>query len=461
MSECPQITSCEIVLVDDGSTDGTLSLLRELTAEGFTFHSGLKADIHLLEQGTNQGKGSAIRRAIDASTGDLVLVQDADLEYSPSDYPKLFEPILNDYADAVFGSRFVGHPRRALYFWHSVMNRFLTLLSNALFNINLTDMETGYKAVRGELVRNLKLGSKRFGIEPEITARLTRAKARIYEVPIRYFGRTYAEGKKIRWTDGVAALFHILRYGLFDREPFKPGLDQTLSSLDAVSQHIYEPALRKALRQVEATRRRPLRILEVGAGIGSLTRVLLESGEVTATDISAPYIDRLKNRFQNREGFTAELWDATQPAPSEWKPFDLIVAFNVLEHLEGDTDILKKWGELLRPHGSMILLVPNLPKLYSPIDRAVGHYRRYTSKDLEQVVNGASLQPVSTFYCNPLGVFGWYLNGILLQRSSLPNGQLRLYSALKPLLAPIEKTLERFTGLSVVCVAEGSAPGEA
>jgi glycosyltransferase involved in cell wall biosynthesis len=199
----------EVIVVDDASTDGTNEILEQLKTRGLI--------TTLFRQPENRGKGAAIRKALSLSTGDVVIVQDADLEYDPNDWPVLLDPLIEGKADACFGSRFLGGPHRVLYYWHSVGNSLLTMYSNMLTNLNLTDMETCYKAIRGDLARSLipHLTSERFGFEPEITSLLARADARIFEVPISYAGRTYAEGKKINWRDGVAAFWHITRFNLF------------------------------------------------------------------------------------------------------------------------------------------------------------------------------------------------------------------------------------------------------
>ena len=199
----------ELVVVNDGSTDGTTEVLDDLERQGLI-------DV-LHHQPGNMGKGAAIRRGFQSATGHVIVIQDADLEYDAEEYPVLLDPILLGKADVVFGSRFQSGPRRVLYFWHSVGNRFLTLISNMFTDLNLSDMETCYKMGRADLFKALPLKSNRFGIEVELTARVAQAGARIWEVPITYSGRTYAEGKKINWKDGVAAFWHIARFNLLSR----------------------------------------------------------------------------------------------------------------------------------------------------------------------------------------------------------------------------------------------------
>lgn len=197
----------EIIVIDDGSTDGTRDILQGISSS---------EDMKIIFQPYNMGKGAALRKGFEAVTGDIVVIQDADLEYDPSEYPVLIQPILDNKADVVYGSRFLSGPHRVLFFWHSVGNKLLTTFSNMLTDLNLTDMETCYKVFRANILKRIQMRENRFGFEPEFTAKVAKARCRVYEVPISYSGRDYSEGKKISWKDGVAAIYFILKYRLFD-----------------------------------------------------------------------------------------------------------------------------------------------------------------------------------------------------------------------------------------------------
>ncbi len=219
----------ELLCVDDGSSDGSVEILEELAKK--------YSQLQLFLQPCNKGKGAALRRGIARATGDFVVIQDADMEYDPADYQQLLEPLMNGKADVVYGSRFIGNaPHRVLYFWHSVGNRLLTLVSNCLTNINLTDMETCYKMFCREVIQSIPIEENRFGFEPEITVKVARRRLRIYEVGISYWGRTYEEGKKVGWKDGVRAIYCLIKYSLKD-----PGAKLTPAEPASTGSEFTEP----------------------------------------------------------------------------------------------------------------------------------------------------------------------------------------------------------------------------
>src|SRR5215468_12700456 len=280
----PENMERELVIVDDCSTDGTFAILERL-AVAFP-------QIQLYKHPVNRGKGAAVRTAIEKASGDFALIQDADLEYDPSEYPRLLRPLLDGHADAVFGSRYLaGGQSRVLPFWHSMINKWLTLVSNMFCNLNLTDMETCYKVFRTDLLKSIPIRSNRFGFEPEIVMKSAKRKLRIYEVPISYHGRTYEEGKKIGWRDGLKALGVILKFWLIDDLYATPYGRGVLNNLTGTPQYLSWLA-EKIRPHLGDT------VLEIGAGIGNMTGRLMSRRLLYVAAENEPlYLHALRNRF--------------------------------------------------------------------------------------------------------------------------------------------------------------------
>ena len=439
----------EIIVVDDHSTDDTATILRNQgNPTGLLGGMSLPAPctLRVLFHDRNRGKGAAIRTGLTAVTGDAIIIQDADLEYNPEEYPKLLEPLLKGDADVVYGSRFLGYPRRVLFFWHTVGNNFLTLLSNMFTNLNLTDMETGYKLFRADILKNLPLRSDRFGFEPEVTAKVSRLGLRIYEVPISYAGRTYAEGKKINWKDGVSALWTILRYNLVD--DMGSAGEKTLQRVARLSR--YNSWLWEQVSPYIGKR-----ILEVGSGIGTMTRYFLGRELVLATELDQQYLQRLQRAFANRPNLAVRSLDLNEPLP-QWVPesqLDTILCCNVLEHIEDDEAVLSRFAQSLPSGGRVVLIIPALKRLYGEIDKAIHHYRRYDREEIVAKLERAGFRVETTKFFNIAGVPGWYLNSCLLKRKTVPGIQARLNSLLVPLLR-LEKYLPLPWGMSLLAVGQ-------
>jgi len=441
--------TAELIIVDDGSTDGTLALAR-----GFS-----DPRVRVLTQTVNRGKGAALRRGFAAAQAEFVIVQDADLEYDPKDYEQILGPLLADEADVVFGSRFLGgRPHRVLYFWHSIGNRLLTLASNIFTNLNLSDMETCYKAFRREVIQSIVIEEDRFGFEPEITAKLARGGWRVFEVGISYAGRTYAEGKKIGWKDGIWAMYCVVRYCRAGRrghrsvqtpagfEEADVELQATLDSLDGAHNYaswIYGLAAPYLGAEV----------LEVGAGHGTFTALLLGGGaRVVATDLSARCVAQLRARYAGTSEIEIHQRDLAEAA--DGGTYDSIVLINVLEHIEDDVTAIKQLASALRPGGHLIVWVPAFEQLYSKFDRQVGHYRRYRIPEVRRLILNAGLETTDLRYVNTAGAVAWWLIARRLGRIPTKPGQVKLFDqAAVPVLQRLEAGRRPPFGQSIFCVA--------
>jgi len=437
----PEDMERELVIVDDRSTDGTWEILQRFAAN--------EPQIRLFRHDQNQGKGAAVRSAIREATGDFCLIQDADLEYDPAEYPILLRPLLTGRADAVFGSRYlVGDSTRILPFWHSMINKFLTLVSNMFSNLNLTDMETCYKVFRTDLLKSIPIRSDRFGFEPEITMKCSKRKLRIYEVPISYHGRTYEEGKKIGWKDGVKALGVVLYFWVIDDlyvEPYGRGL---LNNLTGTPQY---------LSWVARTIRGYLgdTVLEISAGIGHMAgRLMSRRLRYVAAEKDPLYLHALRNRFLRTPNVTVSRLDPASSSDFELleDTFDTVLCLNVLEYLEDPAAVVRAVARRLNAGGSLIVLVPQGPSLFGAVDRALGHKRRFSERDLTGMLTAEGLEVERVHQINRAGTVAWWLFGSGLGRRNINKLTLKVFDKTVWLWRRIDGLLP-WRGLSLIAVA--------
>jgi glycosyltransferase involved in cell wall biosynthesis len=441
----PENMERELVIVDDCSSDGTWDILRRL-AEACP-------EIRLFRHEVNRGKGAAVRTAIGHATGDFSLIQDADLEYDPSEYPRLLRPLLEGNADAVFGSRYLaGEQTRILPFWHSMINKGLTLVSNMFCNLNVTDMETCYKVFRTDLLKSIPIRSDRFGFEPEITMKCAKRKFRIYEVPISYHGRTYEEGKKIGWRDGIKALAVIVKYWLIDDLYSARYGRGVIGSLTGTPQYL--SWLTRKLRPHLGDS-----ILEIGAGIGNISgRLMGKRLLYVAAEKEALYLHALRNRFLRTPNVAVQRLDPESPAGFESLEacFDTVLCLNMLEYVEQPEEVLTRLRATLRPGGRLIVLVPNVPRLYGALDRSFGARRRFDSQSIQGLLRHAGFDVESVQGINKAGAPPWWLYSRLASSSRIGKPVLKLFDKTVWIWRRLDPLLP-WSPLSLIAIARRQA----
>jgi glycosyltransferase involved in cell wall biosynthesis/phospholipid N-methyltransferase len=437
LDESPRLQAITVIVVDDCSTDGTAEAIRRFQSHLESSLDFKKFNWIFLRHEKNSGKGAAIRTALAHVVTHLVVIHDADLEYHPRDLLQMVDLFLYEDADAVFGSRFMpGGYKRALFFRHALGNKLLTLLCDLVCDLNLTDMETCYKMVRADLLKSIPLQSSTFDVEPELAIKLAKRGSRIFEVPISYSGRTYAEGKKINWKEGIRALWAIFRYAASDKIYAADGHGgEILLRLNRAPR--FSRWMADVIRPYVASR-----VLEIGAGIGNLTMHLVPRKVYWATDLNPEYLGTLERLRANRPYLRIARVDATDANsfPTE-QLFDTVIFLNVLEHLTDDAGALRNVYAALENGGTAVVLVPSGPELYGTLDEVLGHCRRYTEKQVSEVGQAAGFKLERVLKFNRPGVIAWWLNGKILRRTTFGLAQIRLLNLLTPLFRVLDPWL--------------------
>jgi glycosyltransferase involved in cell wall biosynthesis len=437
----PENMERELVIVDDCSTDGTSEILERLAAAF--------PQIRLHRHAQNAGKGAAVRTAISHAAGDFSLIQDADLEYDPSEYPRLLRPLLDGHADAVFGSRYLaGEQSRVLPFWHSMINKGLTLASNMFSNLNLTDMETCYKVFRTDLLKSIPIRSDRFGFEPEIVMKSAKRNFRIYEVPISYHGRTYEEGKKIGWKDGLKALGVILHFWLIDDLYAAPYGRDVLNNLTGTPRYL--SWLARNLRPHLGDS-----VLEIGAGIGNLSaRLMARRTLYVAAEKDPLHLHALRNRFLRTPNVGVQRINPEIPA--HLAPlagcFDAVLCLNVLEYLDDPAPVLDALSATLKDNGALVILVPNVPGLFGSLDQSLGHKRRFDAAQARNLMASHNLSIENVYQFNRPGIPPWWLYSKVLGSRNISKLVLKLFDKTVWIWRRLD-TLIPWPGLSLIIVA--------
>ena len=435
------ILHLEVIIVDDCSQDGSWDIIQQIAARD--------ERVRAVRQKHNQGKGAAIRAARDLATGDVCVVHDADMEYDPSDLPALLVPFIEEGADAVFGSRYISAAyRRALMYRHTNINKFLTRVANVITDLDLTDIETCYKAIKTSLFKSIPLRSNDFRFEIEIAFKLAKRRARIYEVPIRYSPRTFEEGKKIRAKDGFKALAAMAQFSLVD----------DIYKEDAYGSNILNDLqdARRFNRWMGDTLRPYLgdRILEIGAGIGNLTSQFIPREIYVASDINPMYLEYLRSYAIGKPYLRVMKADATLASDFDTLQgqFDTAIMVNVLEHVPDEQVALKNLHTALVSGGKAVILVPQHPGLYGSLDVALEHRERYTEVGLAQSLQKAGFEVDKVFDFNRISVPSWWYNAKILKRNNFSSVQLKVLETFMPIVRKVDRAWP-WRGISAIAIA--------
>ncbi len=431
----------EIIIVDDGSTDGTREVLRGIKEE----------NVKIIFNERNRGKGFSLRRGFEHITGDIVIIQDADLEYYPDEYPILIQKIIEDKADVVYGTRFLG-THRVFHFYHYLGNLLLNFIANVIYDTNLSDLMTCYKAFKAEVIKKLKLRANGFGIEAEITAQIFRRRLRVYEVPISYSGRDYDEGKKITWKDFFRLLYWLLKC--------------KFESFDISEDTLYRMRMMKNNNRWVFERIKPFvgkNVMEIGSGIGNISKFLVSfERNVILTDINEAYLTYLRHRFIGNPKVKILAHDILSSDSSNIAPFkiDTAVCINVLEHIEDDQRVLDNIYKILEQDGHLILFVPALKILQGTLDEKLRHFCRYEKKDLITKLEASNFTIEKIFYHNFIATLGWFLNSKIFKRGIMSSFQVKIFDKLIPFFAGIERKVKIPFGISLIAICKKDNDGE-
>jgi glycosyltransferase involved in cell wall biosynthesis len=436
----PLIRELEIIIIDDRSTDGTSEVLQRLAASD--------ARITLIRHETNKGKGGALRTGITRATGEVCIVHDADFEYNPADIPSLLVPFAEEGADAVFGSRYLAASyRRALMYRHTLMNKGLTSISNWLTDLHLTDMETCYKAINTTLLKSIPIRSNDFRFEVELTFKLAKRSARIFEVPIRYLPRTFAEGKKIRPKDGFLALGAMLKWTLID----------DLYEHDEYGTRLVSE-LEKARRFItwQGDTIRPYigdRVLELGAGVGSITNQFIPRELYVVGEQNPNYLTYLRSYALGKPYLHVAEIDPARPETFAGleNQFDTVVLLDILELQADPATTLRTVHACLREGGRVIVQAPQGKQRFGPLDQERGRRQRFEAAELSALLTHAGFRVELMHDFNRLSVPGWWLNNKVLHRKRFSRLQLKFFDTMLPLLRPLERVWP-WKGLSLIAV---------